>query len=94
MAWCNNLLLCSLARGLGGAHSVSIGYSCNQLGFDTVPSEDAPHYTWESASASSGSTNDDSLSQGSSTVAPRGDFDKEKGYKNGDGSEQFVKGEL
>ena len=57
--------------------------------FNTCHSEDAPHYTWDNTSASSGSTNDSSLSRGSSTVAP----DKEKGYKSGDGSDQLVKGE-
>ncbi|KLO15213.1 hypothetical protein SCHPADRAFT_871507 [Schizopora paradoxa] len=53
--------------------------------------EDAPHYTWDTASASSGSTNGDSLSRGSSTVVTSSDVDKEKGYKNSDGSEQLVK---
>ncbi len=42
---------------------------------------------------SSGSTSDKSLAQGSSTILSNGDADKEKGFKNGDGSEQYVKGE-
>jgi len=53
--------------------------------------EDTPNYTWDAASTNSGSTNDDSLSRGSSTVMSKGDPDKEKGYQNGDGSEQYIK---
>jgi len=45
----------------------------------------------ETSDSSPGSTHDKSSAQGSSTILSNGDADKEKGFKNGDGSEQYVK---